>query len=565
MKILQMHVDFIEYKPVKKEIEAAEDAKPELVREEELLVLFTAFEKGDTAELAKKAVLDAKDFLARLGSNRLMIYPFAHLSQNLAKPSESMPILKAMEAEARANGMETMRSPFGWTKSLQIKVKGHPLAEMSRSYTNELASGSAAPQQRRRELSNADLRARLKKSDFGDLPESDHRVIGERLDLFSFQETSPGMVYWHDKGLKVWRALLEMIRKEEAAKGYIELSMPLLANSALWKVSGHWDFYKQNMFVTSLGGEEFALKPMNCPSTMLYYKSKKWSFRDLPLRVACFDTLHRNELSGVASGLFRVKMLTQDDAHIFATREQADEVIGELLDLMQRLYGIFKFDFEVGISTMPDEHAGTLEEWDQATEVLKRAVTSRGMKYYIKEKDGTFYAPKIDVDVKDSMGRRWQCTTIQLDYQLPRRFGLVYTGTDGKEHETITVHRAIFGSLERFIGILLEHYHGKLPVWLSPVQATVIPLSDENRGYATKVLAALLEGGVRVQGDFESGTLGSKVRRSQLEKIPYAVVVGAKEEAAKTLAIRARDGEQRFGLTTREFIDEVRTLASKFG
>lgn len=559
-----MHADFIEYKPIKKEIRDAEEAKTDAVREEEVVVLFTAFERGDTPELAAKAVRDAKEFLSKLGAKRLMIYPFAHLSQDLAKPADALPLLETMVGEAKAQGIETMRSPFGWNKAMQIKVKGHPLAEMSRSYSEGQPTAQPRTQEPKQAQRESDPRSRLKKSDFGSLPETDHRVIGERLDLFSFQETSPGMVYWHDKGLKLWRVLEEMIRKEETKAGYVELSMPLLANSALWKVSGHWDFYKENMFVTSLGGEEFALKPMNCPSTMLYYKTRKWSFRDLPLRIACFDALHRNELSGVASGLFRVKMLTQDDAHIFATREGARAVIDELLDLMLRLYSIFKFDFEVGISTMPDDHAGTLEEWDEATEVLKSAVTSKGLKYAIKEKDGTFYAPKIDVDIKDSLGRKWQITTIQLDLQLPRRFGLVHTGTDGKEHETVTVHRAIFGSLERFIGILLEHYKGKLPVWLSPVQATVVPLSDEHVVYAKKILSKLLEDGVRAQGDLASGTLNSKVRNSQLLKIPYVLVVGAKEEAAGTVAVRSRDGEQRFGVKPEDFVEEVRALSSRF-
>ncbi|MBI3858761.1 MAG: threonine--tRNA ligase [Thaumarchaeota archaeon] len=557
-----MHVDFIEYNPVKKEITGAEEAKPGLVREEDLVVLFTAFEEGDDADLARKAVHEAKEFLQKLGTNRVMIYPFAHISQNLARPHEALKLLDAMEAESKAVGLGTMRSPFGWTKALQVKVKGHPLAEMSRSYAHD-ARGET-PAGKKREQSEGEVRSRLKKSDFGSLPETDHRVIGERLDLFSFQETSPGMAFWHDKGLKVWEALTDLIRREEAKAGYVELSTPLLANSALWKVSGHWDFYRDNMFVTQMGEEEYALKPMNCPSTMLYYKSRKWSFRDLPLRVACFDALHRNELSGVASGLFRVKKLSQDDAHIFVTREQAPAMIGELLDLMQKMYAIFRFEFEVRISTMPDEHAGAKEEWDEATGVLKDALAAKGLQYTIMEKDGTFYGPKIDVDVKDSVGRKWQCTTIQLDYQLPKRFGLTYTGHDGKEHEVVTVHRAIFGTLERFIGVLLEHYQGRLPVWLSPVQARLIPLTDDNRGYASKVLGELVEAGIRADGDFESGTLNSKVRNAQVQKIPFVLVVGAKEEGAKTVSVRTRDGKQQFGVMPGEFIADVKEKSAKF-
>ena len=564
MKILQLHADFIEYRPIKKEISIAEEADTKLVRDEDLVVLFIAFEPGDDDEIVKKAVGETRKFLEKLGADRIMLYPFAHISQDLAKPSEALRLLDSMENEAKARGLKTTRAPFGWNKALQIKVKGHPLAEMSRSYSHQGPGTPSTRQKPKREHTEAEMQARLKKSDFAGLPETDHRVIGEKLDLFSFQETSPGMVYWHDKGLKVWNALLDLIRKEEAKQGYIELSMPSLANSALWKVSGHWDFYKENMFVTGMGDEEFALKPMNCPSTMLYYRSKKWSFRDLPLRIACFDALHRNELSGVASGLFRVKKLTQDDAHIFVSRDQASAVVGELLDLMVKMYALFNFEYEVRVSTMPDQHAGTVEEWNEATSILKGVLESKGLPCTVMEKDGTFYGPKIDVDIKDSLGRKWQCTTIQLDYQLPKRFKLTYTGSDGKEHETVTIHRAIFGSLERFIGILLEHYQGKLPLWLSPVQARVVPLTDGNREYAGKVLATLLDSGVRGEGDFESGTLNAKVRNAQLQKIPYVIVVGGKEETAGTISVRTRDGKQQFGVKPEDFLGELKINLAAF-
>ncbi len=559
-----MHADFIEYKPVKKEIADAEEADLKLVHEDDLVVLFTAFERGDDEELVKRAISDAKDFLGKLGAARVMLYPFAHISQDLARPKDALKLLVFMEAESKAAGLTTMKSPFGWTKALQIKVKGHPLAEMSRSYTHQPGPDTFPPAKPRREQTDSEIQSRLKRSDFSGLPETDHRVIGEKLDLFSFQETSPGMVYWHDRGLKIWNALIDLIRREEAKQGYIELSTPSLANSALWKVSGHWDFYKENMFVTEMGDEEFALKPMNCPSTMLYYRSKKWSFRDLPLRVACFDTLHRNELSGVASGLFRVKKLTQDDAHIFVTKEQAPAIIGELLDLMMKMYHLFNFEFEVRVSTMPDEHAGAKDEWDEATTTLEKVLSSKGLKYTIMEKDGTFYGPKIDVDIKDSMGRKWQCTTIQLDYQLPKRFNLTYTGSDGKEHETITVHRAIFGTLERFIGVLLEHYKGRLPVWLSPVQARVVPLTGANRDYAGKILTSLIDSGIRAEGDFESGTLNAKVRNAQILQVPYVIVVGGKEESAGTISVRTREGKQEFGVSAEAFLAGFKEKVASF-
>ncbi|MDV3293684.1 MAG: threonine--tRNA ligase [Nitrososphaerales archaeon] len=563
MKILQMHVDFIEYKPIQKEIAGAEEAAQKEVREAELVVLFTAIEEGDDAELSAKAIDEAKAFLAKLGTKRLMIYPFAHLSQNLAKPAAALPVLLKMDEQARLAGLQVMRAPFGWNKALQLKVKGHPLAEMSRTYTHTAQPAIQQPKQRR-EPSEGELLARIRKSDFGSLPETDHRVIGERQDLFSFQEPSPGMVYWHDKGLKLWNLLTGFLRAELAERGYIEVSSPALANMTLWRVSGHSEHYRDNMFLTSLGDEEFGLKPMNCPSTFLIYKSRKWSFRDLPVRYAIFDPLYRNELSGVASGLFRVKVLTQDDAHIIATEEQAEKELVGLLDLMKRVYGIFHLEYKVKISTRPDESMGSDEEWERATNTLVRVVKGMGMPYEIKEKEGNFYAPKIDVDIKDSLGREWQCGTFQLDLQMPKRFRLSYTASDGKEHTPIVLHRTIIGSLERFIGIMLEHYKGALPVWLSPVQAKVIPISDEHRGYSEKVLSSLTAEGIRAEGDFDSGTMGAKIRSAQLLKIPYMLVIGKKEEDTQTVSVRKRSGEQTFGMKLESFISEVGQKAAAF-
>jgi threonyl-tRNA synthetase len=568
MKILQMHTDFIEYKPIKKEIQGAEESSTESVREEEIVVLFTAVEVGDTPEEDKRAIEDAAEFLKKLGANRLMIYPFAHLSQNLARPVDALPILLEMEKAARDKGTQTYRAPFGWNKALQIKVKGHPLAEMSRSYGLQTATSAtrvpATPKPVTRELSEHEMLSRLKKSDFGSLPETDHRIIGERQDLFSFQEPSPGMVYWHDKGLKLRNLLIEFLRSELAKRGYVEISTPALANTTLWRVSGHSEHYSENMFLTKLGDEELGMKPMNCPSTFLIYKSRKWSFRDLPVRYAIFDPLYRNELSGVASGLFRVKILTQDDAHIVATEDQAEQELANMLDLMKKVYGVFKLEYKAKISTRPDESMGTDDEWERATNTLVKVVKSSGMAYEMKEKEGNFYAPKIDVDIKDSLGREWQCGTFQLDLQMPKRFKLSYTGPDGKEHTPVVLHRTILGSLERFVGVMLEHYQGKLPLWISPVQVKVIPVSDENKVYAETILQKLLHEGVRAEGDLEPGTMNSKIRNAQLQKIPAMVIVGGKEQSAGTISVRERDGSVRYGVGPDDFAREVRTKTEKY-
>jgi threonyl-tRNA synthetase len=563
MKILQMHVDFVEYKPIQKEIAGAEEAQPDLVREKELVVLFTAVEPGDDAQTVTKAVGEAKEFLSKLGVKRMMIYPFAHLSQNLANPAVALAVLLEMESQARRAGLEVMRAPFGWNKALQIKVKGHPLAEMSRSYG--ASEAKVAPVAKtRREPTEGELFARIRKSDFGSLPDTDHRMIGERLDLFSFQEPSPGMVYWHDKGLRLRDTLINFLRSELRGRGYLEISTPALANTALWRVSGHTEHYKDNMFLTSIGEDEFGMKPMNCPSTFLIYKSRKWSFRDLPVRYAIFDPLYRNELSGVASGLLRVKVLTQDDAHIICTEEQAEKELADMLDLMKKVYGVFKLEYRVKISTRPDESMGSDEEWERTTNTLIRVVKSMGMTYEIKEKEGNFYSPKIDVDIKDSLGREWQCGTFQMDVQMPKRFKLTYTGSDGNEHTPVVLHRTIIGSLERFVGVMLEHYRGNLPVWLSPVQAMVIPLSDEHRRYSERVLSGLTSAGIRAEGDFESGTMAAKIRNAQLQKIPYMLVVGKKEEEGETVSVRKRSGEQTFGVKLDSFVEEVRKKTAAF-
>lgn len=564
MKILQMHVDFIEYTPVKKEIGGAEDIDPRTVREDDIVVLFTAFEQGDDSELVGKAVAESREFLEKLGTKRVLLYPFAHLSQTLASPSDALALLLEMEKEAKGAGLEVRRAPFGWTKALQIKVKGHPLAEMSRSYSHGVTPPQAPPPKHRRELTAEAAMARLKRSDFVNLPDTDHRVIGERLDLFSFQEVSPGMVYWHDKGLAVRNILIDFLRSELRAQGYQEVSTPTLANTALWMVSGHSEHYKDNMFLTMLGDEEMGLKPMNCPSTFLIYRSRKWSFRELPVRYATFDPLYRNELSGVASGLFRVKSLMQDDAHIIATEEQAEGELSKMLDLMEKVYGVFGLPFKVKISTRPDDYMGSDEEWKRATDTLIKVVKTRGWDYEVKEKEGNFYSPKIDVDIRDSLGREWQCGTFQLDLQMPKRFKLAYTGSDGKEHTPVVLHRTILGSLERFMGVMLEHYKGVLPIWLSPVQARVIPLSDEHTAYAKKVLAAITSGGVRGEGDYTSGTMGSKIRDAQLQKIPYMLVVGKKEQDSGTVAVRTRAGEQKFGVKPEEFVAQVRDAVAAY-
>ncbi|MDE1846044.1 MAG: threonine--tRNA ligase [Candidatus Micrarchaeota archaeon] len=563
MRILQQHVEFIEFEPIKKEIALAEEAQKIKSRYENTLVLFTTVEKGDDEQIAIKAISEAKEFLRKLGINKLLLYPYAHLSSNLSSPSDALRLLGVMEDEAKKEGIEVFRAPFGWSKQYSLKIKGHPLAEQSRNYSNAAKNVAQIIIDKKaiketRKASEDEMFARIRKSDFAGLPETDHRIIGEKLDLFSFQEVSPGMVYWHNNGVILFNTLKSFIREELAKQNYLEVSTPALANTVLWGVSGHSDHYMEDMFLTKLGDEEFGLKPMNCPSTFLVYRSRKWSYRDLPVKMSDFDPLYRNELSGVASGLFRVKILTQDDAHIFTTPEKAGETITELLELLERMYRVFGLTHKIKLSTMPDSHMGSEEEWKIATGILENAIKAKGLKYEIKEKEGSFYGPKIDIDIKDSIGREWQCGTIQLDMQMPKRFRLSYVAEDGKEHTPVVIHRAIYGSLERFIGILIEHYQGKFPTWLSPVQAKVISISEGANDYASKVYHELKDSGMRVEIDVSDKTLEYKIREAQLMKVPYMLIVGQKEMDAQTIAVRTRSGGQKFGVKVEEFIEKIK-------
>lgn len=384
------------------------------------------------------------------------------------------------------------------------------------------------------------LYARLRKSDFSTLPATDHRRIGEKLDLFSFYGASPGMVYWHNNGLTIRNLLMDFIRSELKKRDYIEISTPALANTALWQISGHWDHYKDDMFLTSMKGEDdFGLKPMNCPSTFLVYKSKKWSYRDMPVRMADFDQLYRNELSGVSSGLFRVKSFIQDDAHIFMRDDQIDDEIGKQLDLLKKLYGVFNLTYKLKLSTMPNSHIGDESQWNKAEDILKKNIIAKNLPYEVKAKEGAFYGPKIDVDVKDSMGREWQCATFQLDFQMPKRFKLSYIGDDSKEYTPVVLHRVIYGSIERFIGILVEHYQGRFPTWISPIQVRVLPVSEKNEEYARKVYTQLRNANMRVELDISNKTLASKVKDAEDMKIPYILVIGKKEEESESVSIRS--------------------------
>jgi threonyl-tRNA synthetase len=385
----------------------------------------------------------------------------------------------------------------------------------------------------------------------------DHRRLGAMLGLFSLQEEGPGFPFFHPKGMIIRNELEQFWREEHRRAGYLEIRTPVILNRSLWEQSGHWDHYRENMYFTKIDEADYAIKPMNCPGAILVYKSEQHSYRDLPLRLAELGLVHRHEKSGVLHGLMRVRAFTQDDAHIFMLPSQITAEIQGVIDLVDRFYSLFGFKYHVELSTRPDNAMGSDEIWETATVALRQALEARGMPYVVNEGDGAFYGPKIDFHLEDSLGRTWQCGTIQLDFLMPEKFDLYYIGEDGQKHRPVMIHRVVFGSIERFIGILIEHYGGAFPVWLAPVQVRVLPITDRHNDYAFKVREELVRAGIRAEVNDRNDKIGYKIRAAQLEQIPYMLVVGDKEAAEGTVAVRERRAGDTGSVPLQAFIDKV--------
>ncbi len=372
----------------------------------------------------------------------------------------------------------------------------------------------------------------------------DHRKLGKELGLFALMDEGPGFPFFLPKGMVLRNTLLGYWHEVHKRYGYVEISTPIILNQELWHRSGHWDHYKDNMYTTVIDGEDYAIKPMNCPGGMLVYKLTPKSYRDLPLRMAELGLVHRHELSGTLHGLFRVRCFTQDDSHIFMTWEQMESEIQNVVRLFDEVYSTFGLSYKIEVSTMPEDHIGEKETWDLATETLEKAITAMGKEYTINEGDGAFYGPKLDFHISDCLGRTWQCGTIQLDMQMPERFELEYTGADGEKHRPVMIHRVVLGSVERFIGIITEHFAGAFPLWLSPEQVRILPVTDRAREYGEELAKRLDDMGLRVSVDNRNEKIGYKIRQAQLEKIPYFFIVGDKEVEDKTVSLRSRkDGD----------------------
>lgn len=390
----------------------------------------------------------------------------------------------------------------------------------------------------------------------------DHRKLGKQLDLFSFHEEGPGFPFFHPKGMILRNKLMDYERELFKEFGYVEIMTPVILSKKLWLQSGHWDHYKENMYFTQIDDEDYAIKPMNCPGGILFFKTQQRSYRDLPMRVGEFGLVHRHELKGALHGLFRVRCFTQDDAHIFMTQEQMKDEVIKCMAMYQKMYGVFGLEYHVELSTRPENSMGSDELWEISTNALREAIETAGVPYQINEGDGAFYGPKLDFHVQDSLGRTWQCGTIQMDMQLPERFDVNYIGEDGEKHRAVMLHRAGYGSLERFIGILIEHYAGAFPTWIAPVQAKIIPVTDKNLEYAKSVAAAMSESDIRVEVEEANETLGYKIRKAQMEKVPYMIIVGDQEMKGHTISVRSRkngdQGSQSIPMFVANLIREIK-------
>ena len=395
----------------------------------------------------------------------------------------------------------------------------------------------------------------------------DHRKLGKELGLFMMSEDGPGFPFFLPKGMDLKNALMDYWREIHRKAGYVEISTPIILNRRLWETSGHWDHYKENMYTTVIDDEDYAIKPMNCPGGVLVYASEPRSYRDLPLRMGELGIVHRHEKSGQLHGLMRVRCFNQDDAHIFMTPEQIKDEIKGVANLIDQVYKLFGFKYHVELSTRPEDSMGSDEDWELATEGLRGALNDLGLDYVVNEGDGAFYGPKIDFHLTDSIGRTWQCGTIQLDMQLPQRFELEYTGADGEKHRPIMIHRVAFGSIERFIGILIEHFAGAFPTWLAPVQVKVLPISDKHLEYGQKVLDTLNAAGIRAEIDTRAEKIGYKIREAQMQKIPYMLVVGAKEEEENLVSVRSRfagdEGQKSLDEFVASVTEEIATRARR--
>jgi len=564
MKILALHSDYINIEPKKKAIKDAEKIEKKLLSEKECLVVFISAEKIDeknTKNVAKNLKKQIEDISDKVKTKTIVLYPYVHLSNTPSSPKKALEILEETEKILKKDKYKTQRAPFGWYKGFEIKVKGHPLSELSREFSEEEEKETEEECDYKQLLKDV-TKSRLDKSK---LKDNDHRILSQKMDLFSFNEIAPGMVFWHNDGLVIYNELIKFWREEHKKQNYQEISTPQILDKKLWKISGHWEKYKENIFLTSYEGREFAVKPMNCPGGILIFKNTPKSYKDLPLRVAELGNVHRQELSGVLGGLFRVIQFTQDDAHIYCTEKQLEKELISVINLINQIYDVFNFESFIELSTRPEKRIGDEKLWDKAEDALEKVLKKQKIKYKLNKGDGAFYGPKIDFHIKDSLGRTWQCATLQLDFAMPERFDLNYIDKNSNKKRPIMLHRTIFGSLERFIGVLLEHTNGRLPLFLAPKQVRVISFTDRNQKYAQQVIEGLQKANpnLRIDSDFRSESIGLKIKDAQIKRIAYMVVVGDKEEQEKTISVKEGGQKESRNMSTDDLIAELKDKLDK--
>ncbi|MCS7145254.1 MAG: threonine--tRNA ligase [Nitrososphaerota archaeon] len=558
MKALQLHVDYIEYEPLRREGAVSEEVQPGPKSLRDAIVLFTSIEEKDDEEVAEELLREVADSMGRLGVDTLLIYPYAHLSNTLAPPMKALHLVRHMERRAQEVGLKVYRAPFGWNKRFSLSVKGHPLAEQFRVVSQETLKSRGTVEARATQVAVVEER------------ETQHVQMGRELDLFSIHTVlGSGLPIFHARGRIIRDELIKLIREVNARLGFEEVWTPHLFKSDIWYQTGHYEHYRDRMFIFTVRGDEYVVKPMNCPGHAMIYASRPRSYRDLPVMFSEFGTVYRNEQPGELTGLFRVRSITQDDGHAFVRPDQIEEVIVRILnEVIWVLRLTVPGRISATLSTRPQSFIGDPAKWDEATEALKKALRESGMDYELKEGEGAFYGPKIDVDVEDSLGRRWQCSTVQLDFFLPERLDLKYVERDGSQSRPIMIHRAILGSIERFMGILLEHYNWRLPLWLSPTQVVVLPVSEKNREYASKLKERLCSEGIRAELWVE-GTLEKRIRAAHQLRASFMAIVGDEEESSGTVTLRDYKGRVVRGLGGTQLsgwlLDQIRRRTNNRG
>jgi len=579
MKIIALHCDYIRIKALKKAIKEPEelnDKEKKGYEIRECLVILSAVERNDEGfeeEISKKLVENVKVIAEQVKCSKIVLYPYVHLTSHPSIPVSATKVLYlAAEELKKDKKFDVYQAPFGWYKEFELKCKGHPLSELSRKiYVGEYQEKKAIGETKLvipskeekvdyKKLLNDISKQRL---DREKLKDNDHRILGQKLDLFSFSEVAPGMVFWHNNGLIIYNELVNYWREEHRKAGYDEISTPQILDKKLWLISGHWEKYRDNIFLTQYEGKQYAVKPMNCPGGILVYKNKPRSYKEMPWRVGELGIVHRLELSGNLAGMFRVVRITQDDAHIYCTEEQIEEEVTKIINLFGRIYKKFNLPYKMELSTRPEKRIGSDSMWDMAEEILERVLKKNKLPYKLNKGDGAFYGPKIDFHLTDSQGRNWQCGTIQLDFAMPERFDLKYTDENNREKRPVMIHRTVLGALERFIAILLEHTNGNLPCWISPIQARLISFTDRNIKTVEKLKKEFLEQGIRVDTDIKNETVNNKIRNAEMLHIPYIIVIGDKEEEKKTLAVRARGKKPEFNVKTADFLDKLKKEISE--